>query len=217
MAQFDLHCFLESGNAYKAALLLQLCSADWNPVRVNFFAGQTRSPDYKKLNVMGEAPVLVHHRKDGDFTLSQSGAILLYLSRHFSKFGHANEAEEFEILRWVLFDNHKLSSYTATARFMGFFQKKKDDPATQFMAARAASAWKVLEQHLSDKRWVVADRPTIADFSLCGYLYWPEQNGMDLTQYSAIDAWLKRIAALPGYKRPEQLMPSGIDPQPAIA
>ena len=59
--------------------------------------------------------------------------------------------------------------------------------------------------------------PTIADLSLCGYLFWPDQIGMDRADYPNIAAWLARIAALPGYKRPEELMPSGMDPATATA
>lgn len=209
MSDFTLHCFAESGNAYKAALMLELCGADWQAKGIGFFKGETRGADYRTLNVMGEAPVLVHHRAEGDFTLSQSGAILIYLARHFQKFGHETEAEEFEILRWVLFDNHKLTSYTATERFMRHFRGKAGDPTAEFIYARAKDAWNVLETHLRGRDWVAADRPTIADLSLCGYLYWPEQIGADWSDYPAIDRWLQRLKELPGWQAPEALMPSG--------
>jgi len=211
MADFTLQCFAESGNAYKVALMLELCGADWEPKRVAFFAGESRSPEFRAVNVMGEVPVLVHHRPDGDFTLAQSGSILLYLARTLGKFGPATEAEEYEILRWILFDNHKLSSYSATTRFMVHFQKKTDDPAAKFMAARAAGAYKVLETHLTGRKWVVGETPTIADFSLAGYLFWPKELGVDWADFPAIEAWLGRIRALPGWKSPEALMPSGQD------
>ena len=217
MTDFTLDCFWESGNAYKAALMLELCGADWAPRRVAFFSGQTRSADFRALNIMGEVPVMTHHKVDGDVVLSQSGSILDYLSREFDRFGPANEDERREILRWLLWDNHKLTSYTGTARFMGHFQKKTDDPVTQFLQARAVNAWKVLETHLDGRDFVATGHPTIADLSLCGYLFWPDQIGMDLEAYPNIAAWLDRIAALPGYKRPEELMPSGIDPATATA
>ena len=210
MAQFTLHGFSESGNCYKVALMLRLCEADWEVRRVAFFGGETRSPEYRAVNVMGEAPVLVHHRSDGDLTLSQSGAILLYLARHFGRFGHQTEAEEYEILRWILFDNHKLTSYTATARFMRHFQKKLDDPAAEFIHARARGAWKVLDAHLAGREWIAADRPTIADLSICGYLFWPDQISADWSEYPAVLAWLDRVKALPGWAMPEELMPSGM-------
>ncbi|MDP2733280.1 MAG: glutathione S-transferase family protein [Hoeflea sp.] len=217
MTDFTLDCFLESGNAYKAALMLELCGADWAPRRVAFFTGETRSPDFRARNIMGEVPVLTHHKVDGDVVLSQSGTILDYLSREFDRFTPANEEERRQILRWLLWDNHKLTSYTATYRFMSHFQKKTDDPVTQFFHARAVNAWKVLEAHLGDHDFVASGHPTIADLSLCGYLYWPDQIGMEPADYPNIGAWLDRIAALPGYKRPEDLMPSGMDPATATA
>ena len=77
--------------------------------------------------------MLVHHRADGDFTLSQSGAILTICRGSFRNSGTETEAEEYEMLRWILFDNHKLTSYTATARFMRHFRGKKGDPAAEFI------------------------------------------------------------------------------------
>lgn len=209
MAEFTLYCFAESGNSYKAALMLQLCGADWEPRGVEFFKGETRGEDYRAINVMGEAPILVHHRDGGDFTLSQSGAILIYLARHFGRFGHETEAEEFEILRWILFDNHKLTSYTATERFMRHFRGKAGDPAAEFVYARAKDAWAVLNTHLDGREWVAAMHPTIADLSLCGYLFWPKEIDVDWAGYPAIGAWLERIRNLPGWASPEALMPSG--------
>lgn len=209
MAEFTLHCFAESGNAYKVALMLQLCGADWQPERVAFFGGATRLDDFRSMNVMGEVPVLIHHRPGDDFRLTQSGAILVYLARHFGKFGHDSEAEEYEILRWILFDNHKLTSYTATARFMRHFRKKAGDPAAEFIYARAKDAWKILDTHLRTRDWVASGRPTIADFSLCGYLFWPTQIDADWDEYPGIRDWLDRIGALQGFAPPEALMPSG--------
>ena len=71
-----LHCFGESGNAYKAALPLHLSGLDWRPEFVDFFNGGTRSGEFRQLNPMGEVPVLV----DGDLVLSQSGAIQHYIA-----------------------------------------------------------------------------------------------------------------------------------------
>lgn len=209
MAEFTLYSFSESGNAYKVALMLELCGADWQPRGVQFFKGETRDPEFREQNVMGEVPVLVHHHPHGERTLTQSGAILHYLASHIGRFGAESEPEKYEILRWILFDNHKLTGYTATARFLMHFQKKAGDPAADFLYARAKGAWKVLDQHLADREWVAAPRPTIADLSLCGYLFWPEQIGADWNDYPAVKAWLDRVRNLPGWAPPEALMPSG--------
>ncbi len=203
MAEFILYCFAQSGNAYKAALMLELSGADWSPHFVDFFNGETRTPEYRAINEMGEVPVLAH----GAVTLSQSGVILDYLAGSLGTFGPQTDDERREILRWLLFDNHKLTSYTATLRFMRAFAKTGETPVTEFLEGRATAALKILDTHLNGQDFVVGARPTIADLSLCGYLYWPDEAGIDLTASPAIGAWLDRLKNLPGWKHPYDLMP----------
>jgi len=201
-----LHCFGESGNAYKAALALQLSGLKWEPVFVDFFNGATRTADYRAtLNVMGEAPVMV----DGDYKLTQSGAIQDYIAEKSGKLGGRNAAERREILRWVLFDNHKLSSNAGLTRFLMNFLPEDKRPAEviAFMQGRLKAAYAVLNAALEGRDWLVGDSITNADISCCGYLFYPEPFGFDRKEYPNIDAWLDRIAAQPGWKHPYDLMP----------
>ncbi len=103
-----LYCFGESGNAYKAALALELSGLDWEPVYVDFFGGETRTPEYRRdINEMGEVPVLV----DGDFRTTQSGADPGLCHREIRQIRRRGPRRERRgVLRWVLWDNHKLSS-----------------------------------------------------------------------------------------------------------
>jgi glutathione S-transferase len=203
MAEYRLHCFAQSGNAYKAALMLQVGGGDWEPRFVDYFGGETRTPEYRAVNVMGEVPVLEH----GDVRLTQSGVILDYLAEQLGQFGPTDDAERREILRWLLFDNHKLTSYTATLRFMRTFTDVMDGPVIDFLRARSMTALGVLDAHLAERAFALGARPTIADFSLCGYLFWPEEIGVDWADFPNIGAWLDRIRALPGWLHPYELMP----------
>jgi glutathione S-transferase len=169
MADYVLYCFAQSGNAFKPALALQLAGADWTPRFVDYFGGETRSAEYRTLNVMGEAPLLLH---DG-LVLAQSGVILDYLAESLGQFGPRDAAERREILRWILFDNHKLTSFTATLRFLRTFTETPDPIILKFLRGRAETAWGILDAHLVGRPFVVGDRLTIADISLCGYLFWP--------------------------------------------
>lgn len=203
MAEFVLHCFAQSGNAYKPALMLELARADWTPRYVDYFGGETRTPAYRAINVMGEVPVLEH----GVRRLSQSGVILDYLAQTLGKFGPDGDEERREILRWVLFDNHKLTSYTATYRFMRTFTRNADAAVLAEFRRRAETAWAVLDAHLDGRRYVAANRLTIADISLCGYLFWPEEIGVDWDRYPHLHDWLARIRDEPGWAHPYALMP----------
>jgi glutathione S-transferase len=204
MAEYRLHCFGESGNAYKVALMLALTGADWEPVPVNFFGGETRTPEFRaSVNAMGEAPVLEH----GARTLSQSGVILTYLAERTGRFGPRDEEERLEILRWMFFDNHKFTANYATLRFLFGIQKTGETPVTEFFRGRAKSAYQIVDGHLDGRAFLLGERPTIADLSLAGYVYYPEETGIDLAAYPQIAAWKDRIRALPGWKGPYDLMP----------
>ena len=198
---FTLYCFAQSGNAYKAALTLNLCGARWQPRFVDFFNGETRTSEYRaNINEMGEAPVLEH----GGRRLTQSGVILHYLADHFGKF---QGADRLEVLRWILWDNHKLTSYIATLRFMVTLAKVGEPQVHEFLRGRVRSSLIILDLHLKKGAFVVGNEPSIADFSLCGYLYWPDEFGVSWAEFPAVAAWLDRIKALPGWVHPYELMP----------
>ena len=200
-----LHCFGESGNSYKAALALELSGLDWEPVFVDFFNGAARSEAYAELNVMAEAPVLI----DGDVRLTQSGLIQHYVTEKTGKFGGETAEESREVLRWVLWDNHKLSSQIGTTRFLMNFlaPEKRPEQVIGFMKGRLKAAYKVLETHLTSRDFIVGRNVTNADLSCCSYLYYPEPFGFIRADWPNIDGWLSRISELPGWKHPYDLMP----------
>lgn len=200
----QLYCFGESGHSYKVALALTLAKVDWDPIYVDFFAGGSRSPEFRAVNEMGECPVYV----DGELVLTQSGAILDHLSKETGNFGGANDREASEVLRWVLWDNHKFSSQAGMLRFLMNFlpEEKRPQEVIGFVSGRLKTAFATLETHLEGRDWIVGNSVTNADLSCCAYLYYPEPFGFDRKDYPNIDRWLDRIAALPGWKHPYDLM-----------
>ncbi|MAI18685.1 MAG: glutathione S-transferase [Rhodobacteraceae bacterium TMED111] len=201
-----LYCFGESGHSYKAALALQLAEIDWTPIFVDFFNGETRSDQYRnQVNEMGEAPVLV----DGDIKLTQSGVIQNYLYNKTGKHGGKDDAEKLEILRWILWDNHKLSSFAGNTRFlMNFFPKdKRPQTVIDFNLARLKSSYGILENALTDKDFLVGNNISHADMTCCAYLYYPEPFGFERDDWPNIDRWLGNISTIPGWQHPYDLMP----------
>ena len=90
-----------------------------------------------------------------------------------------------------------------------------DPVILKFLRGRAETAWGVLDSHLAGRDYVVAERLTIADLSLCGYLFWPDEIGVDWNAFPNIRDWLARIAATPRYQPPYELMPGHPRPAPA--
>ncbi len=214
MAEYDLYCFAQSGNAYRAALMLNLIGADWRPVFVDFFGkGVQRTPEYRStINEMGEVPVLVHGAK----TLSQSGVILTYLAERSGKFLPQGEDEQLEALRWIIFDNQKVNGFLGPYRFLRNFAKPAGNPAVmEFLKGRIDNALGILDKRLAKGPYMLGAQPTIADLSLVAYLYYPaEEFGFDIpAERKNIAAWLDRIKALPGWAHPYDLMPGHPLPQ----
>jgi glutathione S-transferase len=207
MAAYKLHCFCQSGNSYKAALYLNCAGLDWEPVFTDFMKGQTRDPKWREtINEMGEAPVLEHAGRK----LSQSGVILSYLADTTGKFKPSSEDDRLEALRWILFDNHKFTSYFATHRFMrSFLPQAPPADVLAFLKGRFDAALAIVEKHLGASRFMVGNSPTIADFSLAGYMFYPvEESGYDWPKTNPnLHAWRERMRALPGWKDPYELMP----------
>ena len=208
MSDYQLICFAQSGNAYRAALMLNLIGAKWKPVWVDFFGkGVQRSPEFRTdVNEMGEVPVLVDGRKK----LTQSAVILTYLARKTGKFLPDGEDEELEALRWMVFDNQKVNGFLGPFRFLKNFAKPAGDPAVmKFLKGRIDGNLAIVNKRLAKTPFLLGNRPTIADVSISGYLYYPaEEFGFDIRKdHPAIAAFLDRMKALPGWAHPYDLMP----------
>ena len=206
MSLYRLHHFPESGNSYKLALMLALCGRTFEPVWTDFASGVTWTSAWREqVNPMGEIPVL---EEDG-LKLTQTGPILLRLAEQFGRFGGRDEAERFEVLRWLFWDNQKLSGFMASYRFLRTFTRDADPAVLKWQRRRVDDFLKILEAQVTKASFVVGDDATIADLSLCAYLSFPsDETGYDLpATHPAIHAWLSRIADLPGWRAPYDLLP----------
>ncbi len=204
---YRLHGFCQSGNSYKVAFFLRALGQPWEPVFVDFMNGITRTPAWRdQTNAMGEAPVL----EDGARRLTQSGVILTYLAKKHGQYGGATEDEQLEVLRWILFDNHKFTSYFATYRFMKAFGPSAPDPAVMaWLRGRMDNAFGIVDKQLAATPFITGAKPTIADFSLSGYMFYPvEESGYEVAgRFPHIQAWLARMRALPGWASPYDILP----------
>ncbi len=183
--------------------MLNLCGADWEPVFVDFFNGGHLSEEFAELNDMNEVPVL----EAGDLVLSQTGVILDYLADAFEQFDAASVPEHREIMRWIMFDNHKLTGQISVLRFLRHFKQTGETEVTGFLHFRTTKALAVLDKRLSNAPFVLGEKVSIADISMCGYLYFADEAEIDMSEFPNVVQWLDRISALPGWVHPYELMP----------
>jgi glutathione S-transferase len=207
---YQLHGFSQSGNTFKVAFLLRALEQVWEPRFVDFMNGVTRTGEWREgTNEMGEVPVL----DDGERRLTQSGAILSYLAQKHGAFGGTSDDERLEVLRWLLFDNHKFTSYFATYRFMKAFGPAAPDAAVMaWLRGRLDNAFGIVDKHLNGRGFMVGDGATIADISLSGYLFYPvAESGYEVEgRFPHISAWLARLRQLPGWAQPYDILPGAV-------
>src|SRR5262249_29455717 len=147
--------------------------------------------------------------EDGGAQLTQTAPILLRLAERYGRFGAETEDERFQILRWLFWDNHKLSGYMATYRFLRAFTPSADPAVLRFLCRRLDDSLPILVMHLRVCSFVIGETPTIRGISMIGYLMFPKyEAGFDFAvSHSSIAAWLDRISALPGWRPPYDLLP----------
>jgi glutathione S-transferase len=206
MTAYRLHYFPESGNSYKLALMLTLCGQEFELVWTDFGGGITRTARWRQsVNEMGEIPVL----EEAGERLTQTAPILLRLAARFGRFGGEDARQQHEILRWLFWDNHKLTGYMATYRYQRAFTPSPDPHVQAYFRRRIDDYLGILDLHLRTRSFVVGDQATVADVSMVGYLSFPkEEAGYDLaTSHPAIHAWLGRVAEIPRWRSPYDLLP----------
>jgi glutathione S-transferase len=186
----------------KVALMLALAGAPFSYRYVDLAQGAQRQPGYLALNRFGQVPVLRH----GGVTLAQSNVILRYLADALGKFGGANDGERRQIAQWLDWEADLMSSgiraLRASIRFLNA------DPAVrQYIRGRAERALAMLNGALADRRFLVGNRPTIADIAVLPHLTVADEAEFDLAPYDNVRAWIGRMTALPGAKHPYDLMP----------
>jgi glutathione S-transferase len=189
--QYRLHYFPESGNSYKLALMLTLCGQSFEPVWTDFGGGITRTDEWRaRVNAMGEIPVL----EDGGVCFTQTAPILLRLSSRHKKFAGDSDDDRFEILRWLFWDNHKLTGYMATYRFQRAFTSSPDQAVLRFLRRRIDDFLAILETHLSSRTFVGGCLGQRASKKFIGHSSPPRPR-------SRPEAWIRRPRS-PRFHRP---------------
>ncbi len=191
-----LYDFLESGNGYKVRLLLHQLGLPFERIELDILQGATRTPEFLAKNPNGRIPLL--ELEDGS-CLAESNAIQWYLAED-TPFLPDDRLERVRVLQWMFFEQYSHEPYIAVLRFWhhaGQLEEKRDQIAEK--RARGEQALDVMERHLAEHDFFVADRYTIADIALYAYTHVADEGGFDLGPYAALCAWLERVRAQPGH------------------
>ena len=190
-----LYDYWESGNAYKVRLLLSQLGQPFERVHLDILEGDTRRPEYLLKNPNHRVPMV--EWPDGR-RLAESNAILSYLAEG-SPYLPADPWERAQVLQWLFFEQYSHEPYIAVVRFWhfaGLVEENKE--ALPDKMERGYHALAVMDGHLSENAYFVADRYSIADIGLYAYSHVAHEGGFDLARFPSVAAWIDRVASQPG-------------------
>lgn len=183
-----------SGNCHKIRMLLSMLEVPHQVVPISLPDLDHKTPEHLARNPLGTVPVI----EDGDVTIYDSQAILVYLARKYGgdDWLPTDAAGQALVQQWLSFAVNEIWNGPALARAFLLFDRDVDLARCQ---ASGRNALAHLDARLSEHDWLALDRPTIADIACYPYSALAEAGEISLAPYKALDAWFKRIEVLPGY------------------
>ena len=190
-----LYDYLDSGNGYKARLLLHQLARPYERVELDIMKGETRTPAFLAKNANGRIPLL--ELEDGR-CLAESNAILYYLAQD-TTFFPVSSFEQAQVISWMCFEQYSHEPYIAVLRHwrLHMTMSPEQEARVPEIMEKGNAALQVMEDHLSAHDFFVGGGPTIADIALYAYSHVAADGGFDLAGYPALGAWLERMAQQP--------------------
>ncbi|MCE3265034.1 MAG: Maleylacetoacetate isomerase/Glutathione S-transferase [Pseudoduganella sp.] len=196
---FTLYGSAESGHSYKVRLMLEVAALPYRYEEIDLRIERDARPEpFRSVAKFGEVPLLMHAGQP----YIQSNAILLHLAQHTAAFGGETPERLARCREWLFWEANRIGTSLPHLRFgQRFDPQGYPQGVLAWMRQRFDADIARLDEELSDGRaFVLGDAPTVADFALCGYMFWPEQARVSYGPH--VTAWLARISTLPGWRHP---------------
>jgi glutathione S-transferase len=196
MTELRLYDYAASANCYKVRLLLAQLEQPYERVPIDIFAGETLTEQFRRRNPARTTPVL---EIGGGAWLQESAAILFYLAEG-TRYLPDDPLARAQVLRWLIIEQTDVMPTIGGLRFRLLTGRlRAADPEARRRHERAQRVLDLMDEHLSGREFLAADRYTIAEVANYAYVHVAADAGLDLTRFPAVAAWLARVAAQPGF------------------
>ena len=191
-----LYGFALSGHVHRVRLFLAMLGLPFENIELDLRNGQHRAPGFLARNAFGQVPVI----EDGELTLADSNAILVYLNERYApdpaRWMPRDAAGAARVQQWFSVAAGQLASGPAAARIAALFGGAADPVAT---VSRSHALLSVMERHLQQQPFLAGTQATLADIANYAYVAHAPEGGVSLDDYPQVRAWLARVEALPGF------------------
>ncbi len=199
--RFTIYGSFTSSSSYKPMLFLALARIPYSFRTVNLKTGAQKLPGYLAVNRYGLVPALRHR----GLTIVQSNVILDYLARATGKFEGASEQDRWRAREWLSWEADAIQNIARVRHFSRF---RTVDPAVMaHFRPLAEAALTFMDQTLQNRDWLVGEACTIADIGCWGRMVFMAEGGMDIARWPNVEAWSRRLNAMPGFALPYDLIP----------
>lgn len=192
---YRLYDYLPSGNGYKVRLVLRFLNIPHERFEVDIGAGASRTPEFLKKNATGRIPVL---EVDERGYLAESHAIISYLAEGSSLIP-TDALDRARMWQWLCFEQQHIEPNIGTVRLWLKQGKTRAELGVRLVnkKKRGYEALDLLEEELRSKRFLAADRFTLADISVFAYTHVAHEGGFDLAPYPSVRSWCDRVRDQP--------------------
>ncbi len=195
MSNLKLYRHPLSGNAHRVELFLSILGLHAEKIDVDLMKGEQKQPEFIRKNIFGQVPVL----EDGDITIADSNAILVYLASQYDVehlWLPIEPAKAAEVQRFLAVAAGPLASGPASARLINLFHAKLDKIQ---VVEKSHQLLSTLDRHLIGREWLTDARPTIADLANYSYIAHAPEGDVSLQNYPNVRAWLLLVESLPDF------------------
>jgi glutathione S-transferase len=203
MTSITLFAHPDSGHSYKVKLALEVAAVAHHYQVIDIGLPHAERPEpFRSLSPYGEVPLLLM----GGQAYAQSNAILCWVAEHTRRFGGESDQRMARCREWLFWEANRLGLSLPHLRFARSFDPASyPDGAVTWLKTRFDKDIARLELAFTDgRKFILDDQPSVADFSLCGYLFWADQAQLQVPPQ--VTAWLERIRQLPGWAAPHVLL-----------
>jgi len=192
-----IHGYSPSGNCHKLRMLLGHLGRDYRWIETDSAHGATRTPAYLAKNPNGKVPMI---ELDDGRTMVESNAILCWLAEGTPYFA-GDSWQRAQTLAWMFFEQYSHEPYVAVARFICGWTPLDSPRRAELpkLRERGDQALAVMDKHLTANPWFSSIGYGIADIALFAYTFCAADGGFELARYPAIQDWLARVHAQPGF------------------
>lgn len=181
-------------NGRKVSIALEEMGLDYEVRPINITKDEQFGADFLKVSPNNKIPAIV----DGEQTVFESAACLIYLAEKTGKFLPATGAARVSVFEWLMFQMGGFGPVLGQAHHFLKFNPGASAYAEDRFATEASRLYGVLDRQLARRQYVAGAELSIADFAIWPWASRFEWQQIDLSAYVHVTRWYEELAARPG-------------------